>query len=114
MIPPELRSFLDSKILSERSTKLSPEAIADAVQTAVDIADSPEGNVYDLITTGTLPSNVLTSDVAVIPPGLLKAYQETKSTNTPWQFRKQTPTAATQLVRGRFGQPRKIPSSIIE
>ena len=69
MIPPELRSFLDSSILTERSTKLSPETIADAVQTAVDIADSPEGDVYDLINTAMLP--IKRSDVG-------------RGGNTPW------------------------------
>ena len=69
MIPPQLRSFLDSKILLERSTTLSSEAIGDAVQTTVDIADSPEGNVYDLINTATLP--VKRSDVG-------------RGGNTPW------------------------------
>ncbi|KAF2802970.1 uncharacterized protein BDZ99DRAFT_576541 [Mytilinidion resinicola] len=68
-IPPELRSFLDSYILQERSTNLSPEAIADAVQTTVDVADSPEGNVYDLINTATLPTK--RSDVG-------------RGGNTPW------------------------------
>ncbi|MCJ1359644.1 MAG: hypothetical protein MMC33_009646 [Icmadophila ericetorum] len=54
-IPPELRTFLDSDILKERSTDLPPEAIAEAVKTAVEIADSPKGNVYDLTDTATLP-----------------------------------------------------------
>ena len=54
-IPPELRSFLDLHILKERSSKLSPEAIAEAVHTAIDIADSPEGNLYELQDTAILP-----------------------------------------------------------
>ena len=69
MIPSELRSFLDSKILTERSMKLLPEAIADAVQTALNIADSAEGNVYDLVNTATLP--IKRSDVG-------------RGGNTPW------------------------------
>ena len=42
-------------ILKERSTKLSPEVIAEAVDTAINIADSPERNVYDLQDTAILP-----------------------------------------------------------
>ncbi|ERF72002.1 hypothetical protein EPUS_09326 [Endocarpon pusillum Z07020] len=54
-IPQELRSLLDSAILNERSSSLSPEAIAEAVSTAVEVADSPEGNIYDLTGTAMLP-----------------------------------------------------------
>lgn len=54
-IPSDLRQFLDTKILQERTTWLSAAEIADAVQTGVDIADSPEANVYDLINTALLP-----------------------------------------------------------
>ena len=68
-IPPELRRFLDSDILKERSTHLPPEAIAEAVKTAVEIADSPEGNVYDLTDTATLP---------------IKRSNVGRGGNTPW------------------------------
>ncbi|KAL8733754.1 MAG: hypothetical protein Q9166_001948 [cf. Caloplaca sp. 2 TL-2023] len=68
-IPPELRTFLDSDILKERSTPLSPEAISEAVKTAVEIADSPEGNVYDLINTALLP---------------IKRSEVGRGGNTPW------------------------------
>ena len=68
-IPLELRNFLDSKILQRRSTNLSPEAITDAVQIAVDIAGQPESNVYDLIHTATL--SIKRSDVQ-------------RGGNTPW------------------------------
>ena len=56
-IPQELRTFIDSKILKERSTQLSPDGIAKAVKTAVDISESPVGNVYFLADTltGVLP-----------------------------------------------------------
>ncbi|KAL8700839.1 MAG: hypothetical protein Q9201_005232 [Fulgogasparrea decipioides] len=68
-IPPELRTFLDTYILKERSLKLSPEAIAGAVDTAIRIADSPKGNVYDLTDTAMLP--IKRSDVG-------------RGGNTPW------------------------------
>ncbi|KAL8804691.1 MAG: hypothetical protein Q9223_000793 [Gallowayella weberi] len=54
-IPPKLRSFLDACILRERTEKLSQKKIDAAVEVAVDIANGPEINVYDLITTATLP-----------------------------------------------------------
>lgn len=68
-IPPKLREFLDSDILKERPTQLPPTAIAEAVKTAVEIADSPEGNVYDLTDTATLP---------------LKRSDVGRGGNTPW------------------------------
>ena len=69
MIPPQLRSFLDLKILKERSTRLSSQAITDAMQTAIDIADSPEANMYDLFDTATLP---------------IKRHDVGRGGNTPW------------------------------
>ncbi|KAK5117594.1 hypothetical protein LTR62_005016 [Meristemomyces frigidus] len=54
-IPPELQSFLDSSIFKPRSEPLTPEAIVDAVQTAMEIADSLESNIYDLGGTAMLP-----------------------------------------------------------
>lgn len=54
-ISQELRTFLRSHILKERSSKLSPEVIARAVKKALDIADGPEINVYDLTDQATLP-----------------------------------------------------------
>ena len=54
-ITPELRTFLDLNILQGRSARLPPEAIAEAEKTAVEIADGPEGNVYDFFDTSTLP-----------------------------------------------------------
>ncbi|KAL8799653.1 MAG: hypothetical protein Q9182_005723 [Xanthomendoza sp. 2 TL-2023] len=54
-IPPELRSFLDASILRERNEKLDQKEIDAAIEVAVDIADSPENNVYDLIATATFP-----------------------------------------------------------
>ncbi|KAL9059437.1 MAG: hypothetical protein Q9162_001135 [Coniocarpon cinnabarinum] len=68
-IPPELRSFLDSDILKERSLCLSSEEITEAIKTAVEVADSPEGNVYDLTNTALLP--IKRSDVG-------------RGGNTPW------------------------------
>ncbi|KAM5475864.1 hypothetical protein MauCBS54593_000546 [Microsporum audouinii] len=68
-IPQELRCFLDSDILKERSASLSPQAIAEALNTAVEIADSPEGNIYDLASTALLP--IKHSDVG-------------RGSNTPW------------------------------
>lgn len=53
----------------ERPTRLPPEAIAQAVKIAVEIADSPEGNVYDFTDTAILP--IKRSDVA-------------RGGNTPW------------------------------
>ncbi|KAL8678384.1 MAG: hypothetical protein Q9186_005252 [Xanthomendoza sp. 1 TL-2023] len=55
VIPAELRHFLDQDILKERTAQLSSEEVDAAVEVAVDIADSSENNVYDLITTATLP-----------------------------------------------------------
>ncbi|KAK2595529.1 hypothetical protein QQS21_006757 [Conoideocrella luteorostrata] len=54
-IPKELRTFLDSHILKERSLKLSAEAIAEVAETAVGMADGPESNVYDFAHTAMLP-----------------------------------------------------------
>ncbi|CAF9941375.1 MAG: hypothetical protein HETSPECPRED_003219 [Heterodermia speciosa] len=68
-IPPELRSFLDLHILQERSSKVSPESITEAVNTAIQIADSPEGNVYDL------------QDTAMLP---IKRSKVGRGGNTPW------------------------------
>ncbi|MCJ1358064.1 MAG: hypothetical protein MMC33_008062 [Icmadophila ericetorum] len=68
-IPHELRNFLDADILKERQPYLSPEAIAKAVKTAVEVADSPEGNIHDLTETGMLP--IKRSDVG-------------RGTNTQW------------------------------
>ena len=68
-IPTELRSFLDAHILKERSSELSPEAIAAAAKTAVSMADDPEGNVYELADTVMLP--IKRSDVG-------------RGSNTPW------------------------------
>ena len=68
-IPLELRTFLDTHILKERSSKLSLEAIAEAVDTAIRIADSPEGNVYNL------------TDTAMLP---IKRLDIGRGGNTPW------------------------------
>ncbi|KAK0951679.1 hypothetical protein LTS16_026040 [Friedmanniomyces endolithicus] len=68
-IPPELREFLDSSIIKQKSEPLTPEAIAEAVQTAIEIADSPESNIYDLNGTAMLP--IKRSDVG-------------RGGNTPW------------------------------
>ena len=68
-IPPELRAFLDSSIIKQQSEPLSPEAIAEAVKAAIEIADSPESNIYDLTGTALLP--VKRSDVG-------------RAGNTPW------------------------------
>ncbi|KAL8989245.1 MAG: hypothetical protein Q9177_001828 [Variospora cf. flavescens] len=68
-IPQELREFLDSSILKQQSDPLTPDAIADAVETATEIADSPESNIYDLIGTAMLP--IKRSDVG-------------RGGNTPW------------------------------
>ncbi|KAL9037058.1 MAG: hypothetical protein Q9214_005863, partial [Letrouitia sp. 1 TL-2023] len=54
-IPADLRRFLDAHILKERSSKLSPEAISAAVETAISMEDSPEANVYSLADTALLP-----------------------------------------------------------
>lgn len=54
-IPQELRGFLDSSILKQQSDRLTPEAIVEAVNTATQIADSPESNNYNLIGTAMLP-----------------------------------------------------------
>ncbi|KAI4115572.1 MAG: hypothetical protein LQ338_007838 [Usnochroma carphineum] len=54
-IPPELRKFVDAEILERRSSQLSPERLTETVNTAVDIADSAEGNIYDLIGTAMFP-----------------------------------------------------------
>ena len=54
-IPKELRCFLESHVLKERPSKLSAEAIAGVVETVIRIADSPEGNIYDLADTAMLP-----------------------------------------------------------
>ncbi|KAK0887583.1 hypothetical protein LTR02_017097 [Friedmanniomyces endolithicus] len=68
-IPPELREFLDSSILKQQSEPLTPEAIAEAVQTAIEIAESPENNIHDLNGTAMLP--IKRSDVG-------------RGGNTPW------------------------------
>ncbi|KAK0263591.1 hypothetical protein LTR35_017520 [Friedmanniomyces endolithicus] len=68
-IPPELREVLDSSILKQQSEPLTAEAIAEAVQTAIEIADSPENNIYDLNGTAMLP--IKRSDVG-------------RGGNTPW------------------------------
>ena len=68
-IPQELREFLDSSILKQQSDPLTPEAIAEAVNTATEIADSPESNIYDLNGTAMLP--IKRSDVG-------------RGGNTPW------------------------------
>ncbi|KAI4169336.1 MAG: hypothetical protein LQ346_008974 [Caloplaca aetnensis] len=54
-IPQELREFLDSNILKQQSDPLTPDAIAEAVNTAIEIADSPKSNIYDLNGTAMLP-----------------------------------------------------------
>ena len=54
-IPQELREFLDSSILKQQSDPPTPEAIAEAINTATQIADSPESNVYNLTGTAMLP-----------------------------------------------------------
>lgn len=68
-IPLELRTFLDTHILKERPSKLSSQAIAEAVDTADRMADSPEGNVYSLIDTVMLP---------------IKRLDVGRGGNTPW------------------------------
>lgn len=56
-IPKELRDFLESHILKERPSRLSAEAIAGVVETAIRIADGPEGNLFALADTAMLPIN---------------------------------------------------------
>ena len=68
-IPQELREFLDSSILRQQSAPLTPEAITQAVNTATEIADSPESSIYDLIGTAMLP--IKRSDIG-------------RGGNTPW------------------------------
>ncbi|KAL8900922.1 MAG: hypothetical protein Q9207_005455 [Kuettlingeria erythrocarpa] len=68
-IPQELREFLDSSILKQQSDPLTPDAIAEAVKTAIEIADSPESNIYDLNGTAMIP--IKRSDVG-------------RGGNTPW------------------------------
>ena len=68
-IPQELRDFLDSTISKRQSTPLTPEALAEAVNTATEIADSPESNIYDLIGTAMLP---------------IKRSDTGRGGNTPW------------------------------
>ena len=65
----ELRTFLDSDILQERTSRLPPEMVIEAKKAAVEIAESPEGNVFDLTNTATLP--IKRSDVG-------------RGGNTPW------------------------------
>ena len=55
MIPKELRKFIDTDILKERRMELSAEDVAATVDTAITIADSAEGNIYDLIGTAMFP-----------------------------------------------------------
>lgn len=54
-IPKELRNFLDANILKKRQTKLPAEEVADTVNTAVHIANSAEGNIYNLIGAAMFP-----------------------------------------------------------
>ena len=54
-IPQELRKFIDTEILKKRPMELSAEEIAATVDTAVSIADSAEGNIYNLIGTAMFP-----------------------------------------------------------
>ena len=68
-IPSELRTFLDTHILKERLSKLSSEAIDEAINTAIEIADSPECNVYSLTETAILP---------------IKRVNVGRGGNTPW------------------------------
>ena len=68
-IPSDLRRFLDVHILQERSSKLSPEAIDAAVETAISMEESLEANVYSLADTALLP---------IKRPGI------GRGGNTPW------------------------------
>ena len=68
-IPEELRKFLDADILKRRTSRVSPEAVAATVNTAVNIADSTEGNMYDLVGTAMFP---------------VKRYDVGRGSNTLW------------------------------
>lgn len=68
-IPADLRRFLDTHILKERLSKLSPEAIDAAVETAISMGESSEANVYSLADTAILP---------IKRPGI------GRGGNTPW------------------------------
>ncbi|KAL8939676.1 MAG: hypothetical protein Q9211_002627 [Gyalolechia sp. 1 TL-2023] len=54
-IPNPLRRLLDTDILKTLPSSLSPEEIAEAVNTAVEIADDSEAQIYDLTRTALLP-----------------------------------------------------------
>ena len=54
-MPRELREFVELEILKERSPPLSAEAIAEAVNMAVELANSPEGTLHHLVGTAVLP-----------------------------------------------------------
>lgn len=55
-IPKELREFVNTKILSGRTSPPLPEAsVREIVKMAVDIADGAESNVWDLINTPMFP-----------------------------------------------------------
>lgn len=54
-IPEQLRKLLDTDILKTLPSQLSPKEIAEAVNTAVKIANDSEGNIYDLIDTTLFP-----------------------------------------------------------
>ena len=68
-IPEALRKFVDRDILKTRTPKLSPEAIAATMKKAIMMADSAEGNIYDLV--GTAMFSVKRDDVSI-------------GGNTPW------------------------------
>ncbi|KAL8725814.1 MAG: hypothetical protein Q9181_006273 [Wetmoreana brouardii] len=56
-IPVPLRKLLDTDILNTLPLQLSPEEIAEAVDTAVRIADNSEGKIYNLTCTALFPIN---------------------------------------------------------
>ncbi|KAL8727594.1 MAG: hypothetical protein Q9166_005944 [cf. Caloplaca sp. 2 TL-2023] len=68
-IPKELRDFLDTEILKRRTSKILPEDVSATIQTAVNIADSAEGNIFDLVGTAMFP---------------VKRFDIGRGGNTPW------------------------------
>lgn len=68
-IPKELRELVDTEILKRRTSKISPEEVSTTTKTAINIADSAEGNIYDLIGTAMFP---------------VKRFDIGRGGNTPW------------------------------
>lgn len=54
-IPEQLRRLIDTDILKTLPSHLSPDEIAEAVNTAVEIADDSESKIYDLTGTALFP-----------------------------------------------------------